>query len=76
MKNIILIIKFEVLGIDLNVNPILVDFIDINILDFHKFNIAEICIASGVIVLLYIILLKYTNDTKIRHINLMVLIVK
>lgn len=50
-------IKFEGLGIDLNVNPILVDFIDINILDFPKFNIADICIASGVIALLYIILL-------------------
>ena len=50
-------IKFEGLGIDLNVNPILVDFIDINILDFPKFNIADICIVSGVIALLYIILL-------------------
>ncbi len=57
-------IKFEGLGIDLNVNLILVDFIDINILDFPKFNIVDICIASGVIVLLYIILLKFTNDNE------------
>ena len=57
-------IKFEGLGIDLNVNPILVDFIDINILDFPKFNIADISIVSGVIVLPYIILLKSTNDNE------------
>lgn len=41
-----------------------IDFIDINILDFPNFNIADISIVSGVIVLLYIILLKSTNDNE------------
>ena len=41
-----------------------IDFIDINILDFPNFNIADISIVSGVIVLLYIILLKSTKDNK------------
>ena len=42
----------------------IIDFIDINILDFPNFNIADISIVSGVIVLLYIILLKSTNDNE------------
>ena len=41
-----------------------IDFIDINILDFPNFNIADISIVPGVIVLLYIILLKSTNDNE------------
>lgn len=41
-----------------------IDFIDINILDFPNFNIADISIVSGVIVLLYIIFLKSTNDNE------------
>lgn len=41
-----------------------IDFIDINILDFPNFNIADTSIVSGVIVLLYIILLKSTNDNE------------
>ena len=41
-----------------------IDFIDINILDFPNFNIADISIVSGVIALLYIILLKSTNDNE------------
>lgn len=41
-----------------------IDFIDINILDFPNFNIADISIVFGVIVLLYIILLKSTNDNE------------
>ena len=41
-----------------------IDFIDINILDFPNVNIADISIVSGVIVLLYIILLKSTNDNE------------
>ena len=41
-----------------------IDFIDINILDFPNFNIADISIVSGVIILLYIILLKSTNDNE------------
>ena len=41
-----------------------IDFIDINILDFPNFNIADISIVSGVIVLLYIILLESTNDNE------------
>lgn len=41
-----------------------IDFIDINILDFPNFNIADISIVSGVIVLLYIILLKSINDNE------------
>ena len=41
-----------------------IDFIDINILDFPNFNIADISIFSGVIFLLYIILLKSTNDNE------------
>lgn len=41
-----------------------IDFIYINILDFPNFNIADISIVFGVIVLLYIILLKSTNDNE------------
>lgn len=41
-----------------------IDFIDINIFNFPNFNIADISIVFGVIVLLYIILLKSTNDNE------------
>ena len=39
-----------------------IDFIDVKIFNFPNFNIADISIVSGVIVLLYIILLKSTKD--------------
>ena len=38
-----------------------IDFIDINLFNFPNFNIADISIVIGVIILLYIILCKHTN---------------
>ena len=41
-----------------------IDYIDINLLNFPNFNIADISIVFGVIILLYIILCKHTSDNE------------
>ena len=41
-----------------------IDFIDVNVLNFPNFNIADMCIVFGIVILLYIILCKPTRDSK------------
>lgn len=59
-KNILLSLYFIIAGgisnlIDRIFRGYVIDFIDINILNFPNFNIADICITLGVFVLIFII---------------------